>query len=81
MAVMKCVTQSVFSCRLRQSIFFVKLQTFTVNGSGTVCDGICFYKVQTFTINGSHKVCDGVCFSKVSSHYYEWQCPSLWQML
>ena len=57
MAVIKCVTESVFIWRLRQN--------FTVNGSDSVCDGICFYKVQTFTINGSHKVCDGVCFNKV----------------
>ena len=80
MAVMKCVAESVFSCRLRQS-FFVKLRTFTVNGSDRVCDGICFYKVQTFIIHGSQNACDGVCFSKVSGHYYEWQCPSLWKKL
>ena len=55
MAVMKCVTESGLSCRLRQSLFFVKLQTFTVNGSDRVCDGICFYKVQTFIINVSDK--------------------------
>ena len=73
MAVIKCVTESVFICRLRQN--------FTVNGSDSVCDGICFYKVQTFTINGSHKVCDGVCFNKVSGHYCESQCLTLWQML
>ena len=78
MVVIKCVTETVFS-RLQQSLFFVKLQTFTVNGSDKVCG--CFYKVQNFTITGSHKPSDGVCFSKVSDHYYEWQCPSLWQML
>ena len=65
---MKCVTESLFSCRLRQSLFFVKLQTYTVNSSDRVCDGICSYKVQTFTINGNDKVCDGVCFSEASGH-------------
>ena len=83
MALMKCVSidygvkESVFSCRLQQSLFFVKLQTFTVNDSDRVFDGICFYKFQTFTINGCCKVCDEACFSKVSRHYYEWKCPSL----
>ena len=78
---MKCVAESFFSCRLRQSLFFVKLQTYTVNSSDRVCGGICSYKVQTFTINGSNKVCDGVCFSEASGHYYKWQCLSLWQIL
>ena len=78
---MKCVTESFFRCRLRQSLFFVYLQTYTVNSSDRVCGGICSYKVQTFTINGSNKVCDGVCFSEASGHYYEWQCRSLYQFL
>ena len=78
---MKRVTESIYSCRLLQSLFFVKLQIYTVNASDRVCSGICSYKVQTFTINGSEKVCDGVCFSEASVSYYEWQCPSLWQIL
>ena len=81
MSVMKCVTESVFNYRSRQSLFFVKPQTYTVNGSDRVCGRICFYKVQTFTIDGSEKVCDGVCFSEASGHYYEWFYPSLWHIL
>ena len=68
MAVMKCVTESVFSCRF----LFVKLQAFTVNGSDRVCDRICFYKtqvlkmsamesvlvkLQAITMNGNARVC------------------------
>ena len=68
---MKYVPESVFSCRFRQSLFFVKLQTFTVNGSDRVCGRICFCKVQTFAINGSNNVCNGVCLSEASGHYYE----------
>ena len=78
---MKCVTESFFGCMLQQSLFFVNLQTYTVNSIDRVCGGICSYKVQTFTINGSDKACDGVCFSEASDHYYEWQCPSLWHIL
>ena len=59
---MKCVREYFFSCRLRQSLFFVNLQTYTINSSDRVCGGVCFYKVQTFTINGSNKACDEVCF-------------------
>ena len=74
---MKFVIECFFSCRLRQSLFFVNLQTYTVNSSDRIYGGICSYKVQTFTINGSDKVCDQVCFNVASGHYYEWQCPSL----
>ena len=61
MAEMKYVAESVFSCRLRQSLLFVKFQTSNVNGSDRVCGGIYFCKVQTFAINGSNKLCNGVC--------------------
>ena len=81
MVEMKYVPESVFSCRLRQSMLFVKFQTSNVNGSDRVFGGICFCKVQTFAINGSNKVCNGVCLSEASGHYYEWQCTSLWQIL
>ena len=66
---MKLVTEFVFSCRLRQCLFLVKLQTFTVNGSERVCDAVCFYKVLTFSINRSDKIC-------ASGHYYKLQWPS-----
>ena len=36
------VTGSVFSLRLRRSLFLVKLPTFTVNGCDRVWDGVCF---------------------------------------
>ena len=62
MAVTNCITEAVFSYRLRQSLLFVKLQTFTVNDSDRVCKGICFYKVQTFAISGSYKDWARVCF-------------------
>ena len=77
MAVMKYLPESVFSCRLRQSLFFVKLQTFNVNGSDRVCGRISFNKVQIFAINGSNKVSNGVYLSEASGHYYERQCTSL----
>ena len=72
-AVMKCVTESVFSCRF---LLFVKLQTITVNSSDRVCDRICFYKTQTLKMSAMESV-----FVEASGHYYEWQCPSLWQIL
>ena len=74
MAVMKCVTESVLSCRF---FLFVKLQTFTVNGSDKVCDRICFYKtqalkksamksvlvkLQAITMNGNAQVCGRFCY-------------------
>ena len=73
MAVMKCVTESVFSCRF---FLFVKLQTITVNGSDRVCDRICFYKTQTLKMSAMESV-----FVEASGHYYEWRYPSLWQIL
>ena len=81
MTVMKYVPESVFSCRFRQSLFFVKLQTFTVNGSDRVCGEISFNKVQISATNGSNKVCNGVCLSEASGYYYERQCTSSWQIL
>ena len=33
MVVMRCVTETVFSCRLQQSLLFLKLQTFTMDGN------------------------------------------------
>ena len=73
MSMMKCVAEPAFSCRLRQSLLFVKLQTYTVNGSDRVCDGICSYNVQAFTINGSDKFYDGVCFTYSSAD--SWKPP------
>ena len=76
MAVMKCVTESVFSCRF---FLFVKLQTITVNGSDRVCDRICFYKIQTLklsamesvlvklqaiTMNDNAQVCGRFCYKR-----------------
>ena len=61
MAEMKYVPESVFSCRLRQSLLFVKFQTSNVNSSDRVCGEIYFCKVQTFAINGSNKLSNGVC--------------------
>ena len=52
MAVMKCVTESVFSCRF----LFVKLQAFTVNGSDRVCDRICFFKTQVLKMSAMKSV-------------------------
>ena len=36
------VMGSIFNLRLPQSLFLVKLQAFTINGSGKVWDGVCF---------------------------------------
>ena len=68
-------------------LFSVKFYVFSWNVSEEVCDevwlrqGLFFVKLQTYTVNGRDKVCDEVCFSEASGHYYEWQCPSLWQIL
>ena len=51
----------------------VKLQAFTVNGSGGLCDGECFYcymvavcfYYNVFTINGKDGVCDRECYLHV----------------
>ena len=76
MAVMKCVTESVFSCKF---FLFVKLQTITVNGSDRVCDRIYFYKtltlkmsamesvlvkLQVITMNGNAQVCGRFCYKR-----------------
>ena len=37
------VTESGFSLKL-WSLFLVKFQTFTNNGNGRICDGVCFSK-------------------------------------
>ena len=36
------VAESVFSLRLCQSLFLVKIQTFTINSSDRVCDRVSF---------------------------------------
>ena len=42
MKVMKSVTEHVFICRLRQSLFLFKLQTFIVNVSDRAFQGVYF---------------------------------------
>ena len=36
------VTESVFSLKLSQSLFFVKFQSFIMNGYNRFCDRVCF---------------------------------------
>ena len=59
------VTKSVFTLKLSQSLFLVKLQAFTMDGNkqffSGFCDGICLYfKAVTKSV-----------FIKVSDLYYE----------
>ena len=35
------MTESVFSLKLRQSLFLVKLQAFPINSSDSVCAAVC----------------------------------------
>ena len=41
LTVMKSLTESVFSCRLWQTLFLVKFHIFAINGRERVCDGVC----------------------------------------
>ena len=60
------VTDSVFSLKLWQSLYFVKLQSLTMNGNSVsesaskVLD--LSYKHESSTKNGSDEVCARVCF-------------------
>ena len=54
---MKSLTESVFSCRLRQTLFLVKLYIFAMAVAEPVTESV-FGKVQAFTIiNSSDRVC------------------------
>ena len=64
------VTDSVFRLKLWRSLFFAKLQAFTMNGNDRVCDKSAFNKasvlsdkLESILINGSDEVCARACFA------------------
>ena len=61
------------------SLFLVKLQVCTINGSDGVCDGA-FFHLHAVSISFFHLLFPSPCvFSKASCLYHKWQWWSLWR--
>ena len=66
------MAETVFSCRLQQSLLFLKLQTFTMDGNDEFVAESVTESVFSLTLSWyvfsiavglcSDRVCDGVCF-------------------
>ena len=56
------VTESVFSLRLQQSLFVMKLQAFTINlKPGQICTGVCFWQSFRSLLKRQNRLCDWAC--------------------